>query len=456
MRSSQYGIAVVGFVVSFALSTASFLQAARPAREAQREPPVKEIAVQTSLSTTLAHVGDNVRFFLTFTNPTVQGISQIRLRQLRAPGYEIDSLSWCSLERKPLEPDAPKDMLGSSDAVEIDVPMKCSLVADTLKPGQSVTVWGDLRDQKVHGKQALSVVLSWTNLKKVESSLSVPLGEIQSTRWWAEPLSKAVNTIKDLALPILLGLLAYLYQRLEKTRDQARSDQESAREQVRQEQDRLRTQLAETWSKMLPESHRLATRFYMPIEAALQGVLQFVESRQTDQRSYFYLVLFERRMRHLLKSAGGFYFKDRVGEKLAIHCYQTYRNLYYYQDSDKLKRLGAMLDHVSVGETWASFSKKVSENGPAKQPLEDAWNDFGEWLNAGKHVQAMPFLKTFRAVLSYEMNRPYEYWYGRRDTIELDAGIEKTIADIAGKIETEEPSSDFVNKAREYLAKAKS
>jgi phage tail tape-measure protein len=115
-----------------------------------------------------------------------------------------------------------------------------------------------------------------------------------------------------------------------------------------------------------------------------------------------------------------------------------------------------MLDHVSVGETWASFSKKVSENGPAKQPLEDAWNDFGEWLNAGKHVQAMPFLKTFRAVLSYEMNRPYEYWYGRRDTIELDAGIEKTIADIAGKIETEEPSSDFVNKAREYLAKAKS
>lgn len=457
MSFSQNWITVIVFLLLILLSNLSVLQAAQTAAQTQRDQSREEIAVKASLSATLTHVGENVRFWLTIRSLAPQGISQLRFVQLRAHGYKIASLSWCPKEKEDYQQGSKGGIVSPSEVSELNVPPKCILIADALKPGQSITVWGDLHAQERHHKQTLVAVLSWVNTQKIESRVAAPIGELQATWWWTEPLSYLINLIKDFALPILLGLLAFLYQRLDKAREQARLEQEKTREQIRQEQDRLRTQIAETWSKMLPESHRLATHYYMPIEAALRGALQFLEAQQTEsqQRAFFYLVLFERRMRHLINSAGGFYFKDRVGETLTIRCYQEYRKLYYYDDNEKLKRLGTMLDHIRVSETWASFSKKFTESGTAKQNLDDGWKDFKEWLDSGNCGRAMPYLKAFRAVLSYEMNRPYEHWYGRREKIELDQGIESTILEIAKRIQSEGPTSDFIVKVQEYLANAK-
>jgi hypothetical protein len=316
----------------------------------------------------------------------------------------------------------------------------------------------------MHRKESLTAILTWANSERIASTLLVPIGEVEIKEWWGEWLSYLINLVKDFALPILLGFLAYWYQRRERRRDQQALAEETRREQARQEQDRLRTQIAETWDKMLPESHRLATQHYMGLERQAQEAVEYITgflrdgNREKARMGFYYVVLLGRRIRHLNDSAGGFYFKNRIGEKLVARCLDEYMNLYFYSEEAMLRRFSTLLDHVNFDEKPGSFLKKLDGEGSPEivGVFKRAWDDFETWVKSEECQNALPFVRAFGAILKYEMNRPYEHWYGNRERLVIDANMEAKILQLAEKIGQETGQANFRAEVVTYLQDAKS
>ena len=71
---------------------------------------------------------------------------------------------------------------------------------------------------------------------------------------------------------------------------------------------------------MLSKSHENAERHYMPIASAVDGLDEALKDAKPEE-AFYYLALFLRRMWKLREEIGGFYFKDRTGEKVARGCW---------------------------------------------------------------------------------------------------------------------------------------
>jgi len=338
--------------------------------------------------------------------------------------------------------------------VQAGVLANCPVITSALKPSQTITAWGDLRAIEKHEKQNLNAIVGWTSSSKLGSQLVVSLGENLTLGSWGFPAFREI--FKDFALPIVLVLLGIAYQVFEKKKAD-----------LRQEQDRKITQIAQTWNSMLPESYRLTTKYYLPVQASARAALQLLMIQQLEndkqnltplsdkdkRRTFFFMVLFERRMRHLLDKAGGFYFKNRVGEMLVIKCYESYRRLYYYGNDNTWRNLSRMLDCIDVNEKIASFSSKFDGNGDEniKDTLQAGWNDFLAWLGSENCKPAISYLSGFTTVLEYEMNRPYEYWYGQPEKLILDSATESTLKSAGQEIEKESPYPGFSEQVNQYL-----
>lgn len=450
---------IVIVLFSFSLiSVLRDLESAQPPRDVlQAGQSREEIAASGSLSRPAVKVGENVRFWLTVRNLAPKSIFTVRLLQLHAPGYKVSFLSSCP-EQRPVDETSSQMTTTHPPGVSSETAIRapCSVIAAELKPGQSTTVWGDLRAGDVRDRQTLMVIVGWAGSEKIESRLALPLGEsvIQSK---ASQLLSVIrdfrDLLKDFALPLVLVLLGLGYQFWDKRREQAR-----------QEQEQLRTQIAETWSKMLPESHQLATQYYMPVEAnargAIEDILQFLKDGdpQKEKRGFFFLIIFERGMRHLHDSVGGFYFKNRLAEELAVYCYEEYQALYYYRDENTLRRLSAMLNNADIHERIASFLDKLEgkDGEEIAKVFSEGWNDFREWVVSDKCLPALRYLQGFRLLLRYEMNRPYDYWYGETEGLQTDRDTEEAILSLAEKIGEKTAGPNFLEEVKKYLEEAKS
>jgi hypothetical protein len=323
-----------------------------------------------------------------------------------------------------------------------------------------MTIWGDLRAQEPSDRQSLRAVVGWTSNEKVQSQVAVPLGEATVQSGWDPRQSIVWDFFKDFALPLVLIGLGMVFNLWEKKRERAKLEHE-----------RLRTQLAETWNSMLPETHRLVTRFYMPVEAAARAAVDFIRryreedakesggpaSVEASRRAFFYLVLLERRMRHLSNSEGGFYFKDRIGELLAARCHDRFRNLYSWENERVVRSFSGVLNYIDLSETFASFLDKLDRRaeGVSAEVFQQAWNDFTAWLPSEKCNRAISYLAAFAVVLEYEMNRPYEFWYGRREPLHGDADTLSVLQSLAEECRREPGREKLPDQVKEYLSQAK-
>lgn len=419
--------------------------------------PTEEIALTGGLSAPVARVGDNIHVWISFHNKTANSIFDIRVIALRAQGYEIVRLSWCPQHTR---------STGDSNLT------KCPVVAAELKPSQIVTATGELLAIAKHEKQNFSALVGWSSASKIRSELAVLLGENVTFGKLGFPVLR--ESVKDFALPLVLVLLGIAYQIFDKKREHSRQNEERRRDEAQHEQERMRaemrqnqerelTQIAQTWNSMLPESHRLATNYYMPVQASANEALQRLKKLDQDKASrseedkfhaFFFLVLFERQMRQLIKKAGGFYFKDRVGEVLVTECYSRYRSLYYWGHGkgSKWNTFSRMLDCISIDETIASFSKKFEhrEDDKAKeveQVLTAGRKEFDAWLDSKDCVDATVYLNGFATLLGYEMNRPYQYWYGQPEKVLLDSETESMLKLVGREL----PYPGFSEQVNQYL-----
>ena len=411
-----------------------------------------EVDASAGLSLSKVETGEKIRFWITVENPTQNLLADVRIVRLDAQGFRWTLLSWrmAQGDRSCLPPAA----LPQSPVVQpIEIPATCEPLAATLEPGQSLVVMGELVGVDPHPPLPIYAELSWKDKGEKEAGRVLPLGEASVTGCW-DNWPSFYQAVKDLALPVILlffGVLLSLWQK-------------------------ERAQISETWSKMLPISHRLATRHYLVIAGAVAGILardaKMKEIKDEDQdlatneawrehmlRQFYYIAFLERHYYHMVHTSGGFYFKNRVGESVVQECYNRFLDHYTKAPpADKLTLLTAVAETMDLKEGFHSFRQRWTGSGESvagEKTIVDrgqmirAWQDFQQWRGSKDYPESIRYLSAFNTILLYEINRPYEYWYGEKEKLELLPAVKQTLDEIA--IDLAETDLGFAAKYQAYL-----
>jgi F0F1-type ATP synthase membrane subunit b/b' len=470
-----------------------------------------EVEITAGTSRSKVHVGKSVRFWLTIRNRTADAISNVTIAPAGLSEFKIVSGCWRAGSSESCVPPAQAGTHVPGQAVG-KLPDEEVLLAE-LDAGQTVSIWGDLQSERRQEKQRSYLTMRWQTLGQKQSQLIVPMGELDAQDWldtFTEVWAAFLGFFKDLALPILLAVLAYVFKKWEDVREaerrnieaeredqrrkieadrevahqkaewdrqtdrlQKEKDREAAREQAekeketarhdaeklldqqRQQLERERQQLLQTWNNMLPISHEDATKYYMPLGSAVRSTLESFErcltgldkvppdlpfgSPHTKHALYYFLVTM-RRCRCIADERGGFYFKDRLGEKLTALCVEKLGALYIHDSDDAAEKTSELLGGISPQEKLGAFVPKLNEslskvtsNPPVKDTQFIVYQHFFAWLFTPEFRESIPLLKALTAILDFEMNKPYEYWYPKdqKERLTSDSKIEKFLREFA-------------------------
>jgi hypothetical protein len=345
----------------------------------------------------------------------------------------------------------------------------CAPIAAELDPGQSLAVWADLQATVPKRQQAVYAVLGWENRGAVRSEVVVPLGSIAIEGW----LSRVVSTLGSLSLPIVITVLGFAWAWWDKRREKRRGEAEE-----------LRGEIGQTWNIMLPISHRYASQCYMPLGAALHYALdairKYVQLAQgpsgtvtgaghapleaegseltAKERDVFYwLMLFLSRQQYLARHVGGLYFKNRLGEQLAAYCYSEFYLLYTRDEEGLKKSLAAILRHVGRFETLDLFLAKLdgqAGNEAEAAPFQEGFRHLNSWLRGSNLAPGRAYLQALEAVLEYEINRPYERWYGHPQDLTIGPEVEQTLLSLSDRMGVGSAVEDYIAEGKKPTNRA--
>jgi hypothetical protein len=372
-------------------------------REVPEQP--QEVAAGGSLSKSVLVVGDKAELWITFRNRSADTVSKLKVLRFDVPGFRIDALCWH---------DGTKNVCSKPENIEIPQIFK----------GQTVVLWGDVTATEQAEKHICYALLSWTDPAGARSEMVIPFGTNIIETLWERRLRAVRELMKDFALPLLLVFLGLYVGQWDKDREAKRQIHEAEIQQAHL-----------TWNSMLPETYKLAIRYYMKILAALGGLLRELEKAHSaiqktpadpqtlalTRRSFFYLMLFERRIKYFLDLNSGFYFKCRAGEDIVVNAHDRYRKLYLGDNENVRRNFLRMVEHTELTETMDTFLQKLDGTGNhsagVKQDFKNGWADFSIWIPTRDCQAAIGELKAFELVLAFELNRPYAYWYGWEETL---------------------------------------
>ena len=118
------------------------------------------------------------------------------------------------------------------------------------------------------------------------------------------------------------------------------------------------------------------------------------------------------------KAVGGFYFKDQPAERLASKCWKEYAEAIFGTDSqnDFNRGIQACVNKLKSRENYDAFAKRLEMNPNGifqNADAQRAWAAFQLKLNDANLIAAILLnLNTFEAIVDFEVNRPFENWYG--------------------------------------------
>lgn len=360
----------------------------------------KEVAAEAAITKSSLTIGDTDRIWITVRNRTEKPIFALRIQQIYAPGFNVDFLC-------------------QNDGTKDNCQPLGQLTIRKIFPQQTVVFWGEMKAENPTEKSNGYLVVSWIGGKSERSSIVVPVGGIMIATVREHQLHAARELMKDFALPLLLVLLGIYVGQLDKERETARQQHEQETQQEHS-----------TWNSMLPETYKLAIRYYMKIQAAAGGFVKYLKEADAAstkapneaatevllRRAFFYMLLFERRMKYLVDHNSGFYFKSRAGEQLASGSYTRYRASQLGEDEEQRRNFGRMLKHIAVNESLDAFLNKLDDQihplTEATTVIQEGWKHFRPWVTGHKCGPSILLLQTFGLVLGWELNRPYAYWYG--------------------------------------------
>jgi hypothetical protein len=309
-------------------------------------------------------------------------------------------------------------------------------------------------------------VARWDRDNQATSQVAIPLSSIEVRTATAEWLLSVRQFAKDFGLSLTLAVLGFLFTVWEKQRQDRQQAAEKEREVEQRAAEKEKEQVAQTWNMMIPVSHALNTEFYIKIQRAagllLKSVQQYdgakagsAEALTLKRQAFYCWTLLRRHMRNLTEKSG-YYFKDRTGEALANLCGVSAVESFYASGNEAaLNRLHRLLKHVALTETLADFLQKLDDKEAEDRTrlFRDCLADFSDWMASASFPRALLSLRGLRAVLEYEVNRPYQYWYGSRERLQVDEATEAHLVHLAQQVETKEPArKGFMGTVKKYLA----
>jgi hypothetical protein len=246
---------------------------------------------------------------------------------------------------------------------------------------------------------------------RVEIALSPPAlvirGRMAHFAWVGVALQ---GIAKDLALPIIVVILAALFKRAE-------------------EHD---SRLKETWTSLLDKHHENARLYYAPLLSSIAefrrdyGNYAKTNTPEDRRRAFYFFIVFLWRARRVFNNIGGFYFKNENGEQVLATSWNLVAQRSDAAFGGRTFR-DAAIDKLSSSDLapgYARYQSRLSDT----YPFADMEELFGEWhstVPSRKQGDKFPrtkfsleeitgLLGLFTSVAMLELNRAYEYWYGRR------------------------------------------
>jgi hypothetical protein len=383
-------------------------------------------------------------------------------------------------------------------------------IPGTVRAGQERAVTIEWRAGGAEAEQSVDATVQWMQVGVQPPSKSyrdLSLGDISSRSSW-EFLFTKFPALLPLATGLLGGLivaavqswLAFRSKRAEDARaHQAKIEEENRSSEVRA-LEATREHTATTWEKMLPISHGLATQHYVHIQsfvrsavgqmerhrkASAGGTKETAESRDSFERAFLSLSLFDRRMQYMTEKVGGAYFKNRMGEEIAGWSYMMYSRLYWDKSLNTRLDYSAFLAaihpsaRVSELHELATLARAGAKRGPARTRERTVSGDgdasgegaprvvvtketvaacakvrqrFHNWIVSGEWERALPYLHAIRDVITFEMNRPYRYWYGGpAEKLSVSKIARDAIFGLGTGYMTGQDLTDFATKIKRYL-----
>lgn len=466
--------------------------------DANESSPIK---IRGSLSGTLVATAGRVSGFVTIANDSGEELSHIHILLHVPDGF---SFSGARVEQDPPAAIQCPPIAGSASI------LKCELPTD-LPTGSERALTLELKAETEQPEQSVDVTIEWTAAKgTVMSSRSLSLGEISVQDSW-----KFRVTQNPVMLPLITGvlgglvvalgqtLLALWEKRIEENRAEIAKKAEEARATTAKQEEEQRAAAtkkseeerahkAATWDMMLPQSHKLAMQHYVHIQSFVRGAISTLdryhkslqpgakpdpEMNELPTRAFLCLLLFARRVQYSTDTVGGLYFKNRTAEEIVARGYYTYRKLYFDRSIQSRGRYEDILQKVSpkarLSELYADMQLSAASSAstapaPTEQKLidaiglgkllETAFTEFEQqWIKStALRTKLLPVLKGFAAVMQFEMNRPYRYWYNKASVLEISEPARIAIETL-GKDEPfgkDESWESFRKSVKEYMAEA--
>jgi hypothetical protein len=400
-----------------------------------------DVSISGNLSARAIREDELLQFTLTIkskadprTNPQVL-LSNLTLQKI-PDGYLLDpATKVCVL---------PSSTTSGSCQTVNDFDSSKGLLAASLGPGQSLAVEGYLKPTSSHKAATLITVVAWT-VAGASSSQSVTLGENQVQGRWQTVWTWLGDLVKLLAIPIVLALIGYGLNFLNRKHDervaatqaqrqQVQHDHELQQAAIQHESDTQQAIRSETWKQMLLVSHNYAAKFYLPLSLAAERFSKNLK-KSNHRVAFFYLLFSGKKVIATRNEIGGFYFKDLRGEALAANCWEKQRLACMgEEDTPFFLAVRASIDQLDDIESYEAFESMFASTPGgdfSSDSIQEAWTFFQKWVTDKKAVgETVSYLDGFTAVMDYESNRPYQYWYDTKPRLVATDDTKKLLREI--------------------------
>jgi hypothetical protein len=370
---------------------------------ALQEPPFRpELAgptdgLRTLIWTTDAGVASSspIRLWVLFDNQTKKSVKDLHFLNFETPGFDKAGSCW-SGENPICSPGGKTPLLRQTG----------------LNEGDTAVVYGTLRPKHWYGRHGAGGTLVWSsNGRYFRRAVILPGVEVHSEV--LDLISGMGKAIEICALPFMLAFLGW---KLKQREEQAKEERD---QQVR---------LQEIWSRQLPKVIEEIKKYHLPVYIAISNLcerskdLHAQSSDEEIQHGLFRLQRLLRRMDHLSEEIGGFSFKNKEGEELAATCWALFeeanRKQFKAAEEDGARVADAIQPQISLaqfkdlinGSPETGFSD--SQRRRLAESLTTLTGCLREWIADGHFQKDLAPLEVLHLILSFEMDRPLELWYG--------------------------------------------
>jgi|GEM_PF-2463207 len=317
---------------------------------------------------------------------------------------------------------------------------KLTDVARIVPQGGTRTFEGHLVAGPDLGRFGIAAVVGWKDAAGVEHRKPISIAPIAVARDWFQPTLRILKAAQSLIIPLVTFCFGVWLSSHNAKRDlRLKAAQEN------------RAMVQQTWTLMLPTSHRINTMYYMPISHAAAQIYQLQRkigpSRFAADECFYFLWRLHKMVADFIRKEGGWYLKNRRGEEIVAATWRVVRawtDAFIAENtSDRAARFireEAVSRFPEEQATFAYFTAHLAR----RAPFPDLRTWFDAALTRPDATNVMAIFELMEHVIDFEINRPYIYWYGGEDQmVKFDLEAFKTITEKITEREKSTPGTPY-------------